>query len=219
MNIFLGCPQTSYKFPNAEQITNYLRVKNAIPTLNEFTLCFRVSIHSGLDSWVSYAANSQQTNALLINTIVNEGFDIMILHQNRRVSLNLPNNKEFHVCFASFLSASGAERHTYVFYDGELKDIVRHSNPSPLAGDGVLIIGQDQDSIGGHFSSGQSAQGMISNFMMWDRVLIDSVIEKMSKDRCLCPTGSIVSLETDNIYIFGGAAAAITNQCDKNDGI
>ncbi len=46
-----------------------------------------------------------------------------------------------------------------------------------LSGDGVLILGQDQDSPGGRFDAGQALSGKISQFGLWDRVLTDDEIK------------------------------------------
>ena len=46
------------------------------------------------------------------------------------------------------------------------------------------MLGQEQDSCGGGFESSQSFQGKLSNVNMWDQVLTDDQVEKMSKS-CL----------------------------------
>ena len=49
---------------------------------------------------------------------------------------------------------------------------------------GTLILGQDQDSVGGDFDADQSFQGMLSNANMWNQVLTAEQIRKMSQS-CL----------------------------------
>ena len=49
---------------------------------------------------------------------------------------------------------------------------------------GTLVLGQDQDSIGGEFDTSQSFQGMLSDVNVWDRVLLATQIKEMSQS-CL----------------------------------
>ena len=45
---------------------------------------------------------------------------------------------------------------------------------------GSLVLGQEQDSVGGGFSEEESFQGMLSNVNVWDHVLDSAQIEVMS---------------------------------------
>ena len=49
---------------------------------------------------------------------------------------------------------------------------------------GTLVLGQDQDSVGGGFEASESFQGMLSYVNVWDRVLCTSQIKEMSQS-CL----------------------------------
>lgn len=49
---------------------------------------------------------------------------------------------------------------------------------------GTLVLGQEQDSVGGGFETAQSFQGMLSNVNIWDRAFKSSKIKEMSKS-CL----------------------------------
>ena len=44
-----------------------------------------------------------------------------------------------------------------------------------------MVLGQDQDSVGGDFQASQSFQGMLTNVNLWDRVLLGAQIQEMSK--------------------------------------
>ena len=47
-----------------------------------------------------------------------------------------------------------------------------------------MVLGQDQDSVGGDFEATQSFQGMLSDVNVWDRVLDVTEIKGMSQS-CL----------------------------------
>lgn len=46
---------------------------------------------------------------------------------------------------------------------------------------GVLVLGQEQDELGGDFKADQSFQGMFSNVNVWSSVLPATQIKEMSK--------------------------------------
>ena len=54
---------------------------------------------------------------------------------------------------------------------------------------GTLVLGQEQDEVGGGFENVWSFQGMLSNVNVWDRVLGTSQIEEMSLS-CLPDKGN-----------------------------
>ena len=49
---------------------------------------------------------------------------------------------------------------------------------------GTLVLGQDQDWVGGGFEASESFQGMLSYVHVWDRALSTSLIKEMSQS-CL----------------------------------
>ncbi len=50
---------------------------------------------------------------------------------------------------------------------------------------GTLVLGQEQDSVGGDFDADQSFKGMLLNVNVWNEVLLASQIEEMSSSSCL----------------------------------
>ena len=55
---------------------------------------------------------------------------------------------------------------------------------------GSLILGQDQDSVAGHFQASQSFQGFLSSLNVWDYALCEEIIMRMSK-ACLSDEGNV----------------------------
>ena len=51
---------------------------------------------------------------------------------------------------------------------------------------GTLVLGQDQDSLGGSFDASQSFVGLMSDVNVWDHVLTARKISRLSKS---CPSG------------------------------
>ena len=52
------------------------------------------------------------------------------------------------------------------------------------------MLGQDQDSYGGGLDSAQSFQGFLSNLNVWDYVVCQEIIKRMSK-ACLAGEGNV----------------------------
>lgn len=74
------------------------------------------------------------------------------------------------------------------------------------------MLGQEQDSIGGGFSSSQSFQGSLTNVNVWYYVLSASSINVMSKS-CLSGTGNVYKW-SDFIYgVKGKTAVVIPSPC------
>ena len=82
---------------------------------------------------------------------------------------------------------------TYIYKDGSvgaqrtnlLKDHV-------IEGGGILIIGQEQDSLGGTFVSSQSFVGDITGLNIWSRVLGPSEVSVLSRV-CDAGQGNVLS--------------------------
>lgn len=76
-----------------------------------------------------------------------------------------------------------------------------------------MVLGQEQDSLGGGFQTSQSFQGMLSNVNVWDEVLAKDEIKNMSKS-CL-----IEEWDEANVYKWpdflrqGGAKLVTPSSC------
>ena len=96
----------------------------------------------------------------------------------RKTSVNANDEAWHHICL-SWKNIFGQ----WKFYkDGDLKqkgEDLKHGHT--ITQDGTMVLGQEQDSMGGGFQKDQSFQGMLSNANVWDRVLTDTEIEQMSK--------------------------------------
>ncbi len=46
-----------------------------------------------------------------------------------------------------------------------------------IGGNGALVLGQELDARGGKFDEAESFSGLIAQFGLWDRVLLDAEIK------------------------------------------
>ena len=75
-----------------------------------------------------------------------------------------------------------------------------------------MIIGQDQDSIGGGFQTTDSFKGEMTGINMWDRVLSAADISKLAES-CSAGKGNIKSMADLREDIFRGDAEMIRCDC------
>ena len=61
-----------------------------------------------------------------------------------------------------------------------------------LTAGGFLVLGQDQDSIGGGFIRKQTLHGRLASVNMWDKVLSESDIAAQNTN-CSVPYGSVLN--------------------------
>ena len=89
-----------------------------------------------------------------------------------------PNDGVWHHICLSWERSSGS----WKFYkDGEIKQQgTGFKRGHTIRGGGSLVLGQDQDSVGGGYDADQSFKGMLSNVNVWDHKLTDTRIEEMS---------------------------------------
>ena len=59
-----------------------------------------------------------------------------------------------------------------------------------IRGGGALVLGQEQDNVGGSFQDHQSFVGEMTGVNIWDHVIDDEEIKRMSKS-CLAGAGNV----------------------------
>ena len=101
----------------------------------------------------------------------------MFLYCCRQVQGSANDGKWHHICM-TWQNSDGA----WQFYkDGELQSHnTGLSKGQTIQGGGSLVLGQEQDSVGGSFDSSQSFQGSLTNVNVWSYVLSASAIKSMS---------------------------------------
>ena len=73
-----------------------------------------------------------------------------------------------HVC----ITWTNIEGKLHIYIDGAMKRAkTQFKSGAVISGGGVVIIGQDQDSVGGSFQASQSLAALLSHVNMWNFVL------------------------------------------------
>ena len=71
-----------------------------------------------------------------------------------------------------------------------------------IRGGSVLVLGQDQDSVGGDFKPIESFIGEMTDVNIWDHVITDQEITRMSKS-CLTGVGNVFQWRDFKAHLKG----------------
>ncbi|XP_020606897.1 neuronal pentraxin-1-like [Orbicella faveolata] len=161
-------------------------------SLKAFTVCLWMSSSDTQGTPFSYATSvSDLGNELLIE--FHEHFSLVIDGQHSKTTVSANDGVWHHIC-VSWERSSGS----WTFYkDGKIKQQGQLKAGHTIREGGSLVLGQDQDSVGGGFDADQSFKGMLSNVNVWDHKLTDTRIEEMSKS-CL-----LDEWNAGNVYRWG----------------
>ncbi|XP_040844146.1 neuronal pentraxin receptor [Ochotona curzoniae] len=209
---------SAYSPPHAFKISipirnNYMyaRVRKALPELYAFTACVWLRSRSsgpGQGTPFSYSVPGQANEIVLLEA----GPDPMELLINDKVTqlpLSLKDKEWHHICI-SWTTRDGLWS---AYQDGELRGSGENLAAwHPIKPHGILILGQEQDTLGGRFDATQAFVGDITQFNLWDHTLTPAQV--LSIANCTGPLrGNIVPWEDRLVEAFGGATKAAFDVC------
>ena len=112
---------------------------------------------------------------------------VFFFHSTKRAGA-VNDGRWHHVCF-TWESTVGSYN---IYVDGSQKTAGSgFKRGHVIRGGGALILGQEQDSVGGIFQASQSFVGMMSQVNLWNRVLTAQEISHMSKS-CRSEGGNVL---------------------------
>ena len=82
---------------------------------------------------------------------------------------------------ASWESQTGQ---AYLYIDGESVHSTSLAKGAVLDSNGILVLGQEQDSYGGSFDTNQALQGQMAEVRVWDHVRTPDEIKSLMNQRC-----------------------------------
>ncbi|XP_069995299.1 uncharacterized protein [Penaeus vannamei] len=151
-----------------------------LTSLNAFTICYRLRLfYFRRESVVlSYAISDEDNNVIRLDHTT-RGFRMQLVGALNTSGQNIPLWHWCHYCLAANLSsgdwAMAIQGEITIRDQGDIRLI----NKS-IEGDGVLILGQDQDVLGGGFQEDQSLSGEITELHIWDYALDDVTINDIA---------------------------------------
>ncbi|KAJ3607618.1 hypothetical protein NHX12_024669 [Muraenolepis orangiensis] len=190
------------------QRTNYLygRITQSLPEMYAFTLCMwlKSSASPGLGTPFSYGVPGQANEIVLIEW-GNNPIELLINDKESLVAelpLSVRDGRWHHVCVAWTTRDGQWEAYQDGEGVGSGDDLAAWH---PIKPGGVIILGQEQDVVGGRFDAGQAFVGELSQVNLWDRVLRPQEIQSMANCTTYIP-GNVISWLASNVEVFGRGA-------------
>ncbi|XP_066545851.1 neuronal pentraxin-2-like [Amia ocellicauda] len=193
--------------------TNYLygRIKKTLPEMYAFTVCMwlKSSASPGIGTPFSYGVPGQANEIVLIEW-GNHPIELLVNDKVAELPLSVSDGRWHHICI-TWTTRDGLWE---AYQDGEKLGSGENLAPwHPIKPGGVIILGQEQDTVGGRFDATQAFVGELSQFNMWDRVLRPVDIMNMANCSSYMP-GNIIPWVDNNVEVFGGATKWALEMCE-----
>ncbi|XP_062386972.1 pentraxin-4 [Sardina pilchardus] len=199
-------------FPSASTENYVTFTKGFTTSIYELTICTWVKVESRYMGTLFSYATSDNDNKLVLygrNTSSPGSVDFVIGDPAFR---ELPvqtilDNRWHHMC----VIWSSIEGRFWHYIDRRLISTgSRFQNGYEIPPGGTLVLGQEQDSMGGDFDQAEAFVGRLAGFTMWPRVLSPGEISWISTGKGL-PRGVLLSL--DDVDKLRGSVQRVTCEC------
>ena len=127
------------------------------------------------------------------------------------VSAGLVKNTDgqwHHICCA-WENSEGAVK---MYEDGAVSGQGIVSKGHTIVSNGSLVLGQEQDKVGGGFDSSQAYYGDLSEVNMWNKVLSDDEISRMANE-CYSGEGNVFKWSDFKSGVKGDAKVVEPSSC------
>lgn len=159
-----------------------------IPNLTEFTFCFWMNTDdlANYGTVLSYATQSEDNEL----TFTDYGGFVLSVKGQKVVTDITANDGTWTFLCAGWKSPLGLWA---VFVNGDLVDSGgRLAENEKIEGGGLLVLGQEQDTLGGLFSAAESFRGQLTRLNIWSTFLGQAEINRVMNS-CLELTGDLVA--------------------------
>ncbi|KAM9818816.1 neuronal pentraxin-1-like [Syngnathus typhle] len=185
--------------------TNYMyaKAKRSLPEMYSFTVCLWIKSNAspGVGTPFSYAVPGQANELVLIEW-GNNPMEILINDKVAKLPFLINDGKWHHLCI-TWTTRDGMWE---AFQDGVMRGNGENLAPyHPIKPEGVLVLGQEQDTLGGGFDATQAFVGELANLNIWNRKLSITEIYNLATCNSKATAGNVLSWTESNIEIFGGA--------------
>ncbi|XP_070561373.1 uncharacterized protein [Ptychodera flava] len=185
-----GMSDFKYTLKKSSNVT----VMTPIPDMYAFTLCFWMkSEEDNRGTPVSYATYSGSVNEIVVYDYSRLQLWILDMADTKR-NVTANDGLWHHIC----CTWSSVDGNWDLWKDGTHAaggtDLV---SGQYIRGGGILILGQEQDSVGGTFDQKQAFVGDISQFNLWDLVLEAEAIQSNMAD--CTGAGNVYAWHTNNV--------------------
>uniref|UniRef100_A0A8C9TXQ2 Neuronal pentraxin receptor b n=3 Tax=Scleropages formosus TaxID=113540 RepID=A0A8C9TXQ2_SCLFO len=198
---------SEYNYPEGYKLsfpvrTNYMYglVRQPIPEMYAFTACLWLrATEGGIGTPFSYSVVGQPNELVLLQGVHNP-VELLINDKVAQLPLSLPQGKWQHICVSWSLRDGVWQAYQGGKLKGEGEGLAAWH---PIRPGGVLVLGQEQDTLGGRFDASQALVGELSQFNLWDRVLTPTEITRLA-DCSEVTLGNVVPWTDRDVDVFGG---------------
>ncbi|XP_012738108.2 neuronal pentraxin-1 [Fundulus heteroclitus] len=195
--------------------TNYMyaKAKRSLPEMYSFSVCLWIKSNAspGVGTPFSYAVPGQANELVLIEW-GNNPMEFLINDKVAKLPFLINDGKWHHLCIM-WATRDGMWE---AFQDGVKRGDGENLAPyHPIKPDGVLVLGQEQDTLGGGFDATQAYVGELAHLNIWNRKLSVAEISNLATCNSKAPTGNVFSWTESNIEIFGGATKWTFEPCSS----
>ncbi|XP_010218408.1 PREDICTED: neuronal pentraxin receptor [Tinamus guttatus] len=190
----------------------YARMKKTLPELYAFTICMwlKSKASGGLGTPFSYSVPGQANEIVLLEWGTNP-LELLINDKVAQLPLSLKDKAWHHICVA-WTTRDGKWA---AYQDGTQRGASENlASWHAIKPQGVIILGQEQDTLGGRFDATQAFVGEIAQFGIWDHMLAPADIQAMAN----CTSrlqGNVIQWDDQAVEVFGGAGKASFTACEE----
>ncbi|XP_042688999.1 neuronal pentraxin-1 [Centrocercus urophasianus] len=193
--------------------TNYMyaKVKKSLPEMYAFSICMWIksSASPGMGTPFSYAVPGQANELVLIEW-GNNPMEILINDKVAKLPFVINDGKWHHIC-VTWTTRDGVWE---AYQDGTQTGSGENLAPyHPIKPQGVLVLGQEQDTLGGGFDATQAFVGELAHFNVWDRRLSPGEVYALATCSSKAQAGNVIAWAEANIDIYGGATKWTFEAC------
>uniref|UniRef100_A0A3P9PNV0 Neuronal pentraxin 1 like n=1 Tax=Poecilia reticulata TaxID=8081 RepID=A0A3P9PNV0_POERE len=193
--------------------TNYMyaKVKKSLPEMYALTVCMWLKSNAspGVGTPFSYAVPGQANELVLIEW-GNNPMEILINDKVAKLPFLINDGKWHHIC-VTWTTRDGVWE---AYQDGVKRGGGENLAPyHPIKPQGLLILGQEQDTYGGGFDATQAFVGDLANFHIWDRKLSEGEIYNLATCSSKAQVGNVFAWMETSLDIYGGASKWTFEAC------
>ncbi|KAK2528365.1 neuronal pentraxin-1 isoform X1 [Columba livia] len=193
--------------------TNYMyaKVKKSLPEMYAFSICMWIKSNAspGMGTPFSYAVPGQANELVLIEW-GNNPMEILINDKVAKLPFVINDGKWHHIC-VTWTTRDGVWE---AYQDGTQTGNGENLAPyHPIKPQGVLVLGQEQDTLGGGFDATQAFMGELAHFNVWDRKLSPGEVYGLATCSAKALSGNVIAWAEANIDIYGGATKWTFEAC------
>uniref|UniRef100_A0A8D0CYJ6 Pentraxin 4, long n=1 Tax=Sander lucioperca TaxID=283035 RepID=A0A8D0CYJ6_SANLU len=184
-------------FPSASA-ENYVTFSQTLPDLPELSVCFWLRVEaSHVGTLLSYATDDNDNQLVLYGpsyaSSSSSSLDFVIGDPvyRRLPASPLLDARWHHVC----VLWSSIQGHFWHYSDHRLTSSGSNFRKGwEIPGGGSVVLGQEQDTVGGGFDPAEGFAGQVAGFRVWSRVLSPSEVEGVAEGRGV-PRGVVLGME------------------------